>query len=87
MILNFDEFLNESVKITLTDGAELTQQQFNILRVGMLDGADIDLADDWITVWKPDGKNQKYAKLMYSNKLNKLRGTTMGEFYGNGIVD
>jgi len=72
-------------KITLKDNAELTQAQFNALTVEPEDTKK--LADDWITVWKPGGKNQKYAKLMYSNKLNKLRITDMEEFYGNGIVD
>ena len=68
---------------------ELTQAQWHDLIEDILDDTivNVDSTDDWIQVWKPYAKNMKYGKIMYSNKLNKLRSVTMGEFYGKGIVD
>ena len=48
---------------------------------------NIGLTDDWIKIWKPECRFQKYGLWMWSNSLQKLRSTTMSEFYGTGIVD
>ncbi len=70
------------------EGVEFTQEDWRELwDKGILDSEDIKLADDWVTTFPPNQWYTKYAKRMYSPSLDRLRATTFGEFYGNGIVD
>lgn len=56
---------------------------------GILEATDQNIlsADDWIQVISEEATDTKYGRLMYSPSLKVLRSTTMGEFYGTGIVD
>lgn len=48
---------------------------------------NIALTDDWIQIWKPRQQYSRGGKVMWSNKLQKIRWVTMSEYYGSGIVD
>ena len=48
---------------------------------------NIAMANDWVQVISEDASDTKYGRLMYSPSLDRLRGQTMGEFYGTSIVD
>ena len=68
-------------------GRELSKEERE--RLDYLDSKSsiIKSTDDWEKVWEPGMKNQRYGMAFYSKKLDKLRGPTFSEFYGNGIVD
>ena len=69
-------------------GVEFDQENWQELwNKGIMDSQDVDKADDWETTFPPNKWGTKYAKRMYSPSLDRLRATTFGEFYGNGIVD
>ena len=72
-------------KEEIREDQEISKELFYTL--GVKDSSTIKEATDWITVWKENGKREKYSKLMYSPSTNILRGTTFSEFYENGIVD
>lgn len=79
-------------KITLINNQEFPDKELffrNMRLKNYLEGTNenVKLTDDWIVVWKPDAQFQMYGKWMWSNKLQKLRNTTMMEFYGKGVVD
>lgn len=54
---------------------------------GWLESSDYGAATDWVMVVSEDARDTKYGRYMYSPSLDKLRGQTMGEFYGGGVVD
>jgi hypothetical protein len=60
-----------------------------LLEEGLLDCTpeSITLADDWEIMFREGNSDTKYGRQMYSPSLNRLRSLTMGEFYGDGIVD
>lgn len=69
-------------------GVEFDQENWeNLINKGIMESKEKDKSDDWVTTFPPNYWGQKYAKRMYSKKLDRLRHTTMTEFYGNGIVD
>lgn len=47
----------------------------------------LDLTDDWIMYEYEGGTDRKFGRVVYSKKLDQIRGMTIGEFYGDGIVD
>lgn len=52
-----------------------------------LSSPDYEEVDDWKVAVKVGTRDTKYGRMMYSEKLDRLRGLTMMEFYGNAIVD
>jgi hypothetical protein len=54
---------------------------------GYLPESAHELADDWIMVISEGAMDVKYGRNMYSPSLDQFRHSTMGEFYGSGIVD
>ena len=64
----------------------VTTEQWRDMHVkGVLDADQHGAADDWIMISRE--RNSKYGRAMYSKKLDQVRCQTMGEFYGDGIVD
>lgn len=67
---------------------EIEEEEFNKLMMGgVLASQENQGATDWVKATKKGSRDTKYATWMYSKSLNKLRGRTFEEFYGNGIVD
>ena len=63
------------------------EEDQRLLAKGILSPKDWELADDWITVHfhiKKDGRRSRESKVMYSHKLDRLKSTSMDEYYGAG---
>jgi hypothetical protein len=70
---------------------ELTRMSFEkydeLRKKGILEECKFVDADDWQMIIPEVAKDSKYSRMMFSEKLNRLRKLTIGEFYGSGTVD
>jgi hypothetical protein len=68
----------------------MTHEQTAKARAGVILPAtkeSIELTDDW-EMYKYEGAmDLKYGRFIYSKKLDQIRHSTIGEFYGDALVD
>lgn len=83
-----DYIENEGTRFERKKGVKIDDSDWEeLLTKGIMDSSQKSEADDWVTAIRDSSIWDKYNRLMFSSKLDRLRSQDLEEFYGNGIVD